>query len=152
MSRVLFVNPPSAIAVYDSSKIRVAITSAPFVTLASLAGAVLASGNEACIADLMVETRPFEALRQRLSEFRPDIVGVTFTTPLWSEARKIAGLVREALPSAMLVAGGVHACALTEEVLRSGYDVVVLGEGERTIVDLCSGAPLAGIPGLAWLE
>ena len=36
MSRILLVNPHSAISVYDKSKIKVAITSAPFVTLASL--------------------------------------------------------------------------------------------------------------------
>lgn len=153
MSRILLVNPPSAIAVYDSSKIRVAITSAPFVTLASLAGAVLDAGHEARIADLMVEPAPFDALVDTLCRFEPDLVGVTFTTPLWSEARKIASIVREACPgSARLIAGGVHASTLPEEVLRSGFDAVVLGEGERTVVDLCSGLPWAEIRGLAYLD
>lgn len=59
MARVLLVNPPSAIDVYSNSKIRVAITSAPFITLGSLGGAVLLDGHETKIADLMIEARPW---------------------------------------------------------------------------------------------
>jgi hypothetical protein len=77
VSRVLLVNPPSAIGVYDDSKIRVAITSAPFVTLASLAGAILEEGHEVMISDLMVETNPPESYRSILESFSPN------TTEVW---------------------------------------------------------------------
>ncbi|NLP04920.1 radical SAM protein [Candidatus Fermentibacteria bacterium] len=151
MSRTLLVNPPSAIGVYDRSRIRVAITSAPFITLASLAGALLESGHEAEIADLMIEGRPLEAYRRRLREFRPDYVGITFTTPLCSEARALAATAREELPDVVTIAGGVHATTLPEEVLAGGaFDLVVLGEGERTIVEICSGRNPASIDGIAF--
>ncbi len=153
MSRTLLVNPPSAIGVYDRSHIRVAITSAPFITLASLAGALLEAGLEAAIADLMIEGRPEEAYRRLLREYRPDYVGVTFTTPLWSEAKRLAAIAREEVPGVVTLAGGVHATTLPEEVLGAGaFDIVALGEGERTIVEICRGDPLGGIAGIAYMD
>ncbi|HOA05290.1 MAG TPA: radical SAM protein [Candidatus Fermentibacter daniensis] len=153
MSRTLLVNPPSAIGVYDRSHIRVAITSAPFITLASLAGALLEAGLEAAIADLMIEGRPEEAYRRLLREYRPDYVGVTFTTPLWSEAKRLAAIAREEVPGVVTLAGGVHATTLPEEVLEEGaFDIVVLGEGERTIVEICRGDPPGGIDGIACMD
>jgi len=82
VSRILLVNPQSAIGVYDESKIRVAITSAPFVTLASLAGALLEDGHEVLISDLMIECQPMKAYRDAIESFLPEYVGITFTTPL----------------------------------------------------------------------
>jgi anaerobic magnesium-protoporphyrin IX monomethyl ester cyclase len=153
MSRVLLVNPPSAIGVYDRSHIRVAITSAPFITLASLAGACLEAGHDARIADLMIEGRPLEAYRALLSSFRPDIVGITFTTPLWSEAVALARTAREVLPDVTTVAGGVHATTLPLESLETGaFDLVALGEGERTIAEICSGVDRSAVAGLAYLQ
>ena len=92
------MNPPSAVGVYDRSKIRVAITSAPFITLATLAGELLSEGHEVEIADLMVEPEPMEAYRRRLESLRPEYVGITYTTPLYHEARQLAGMAREVLP------------------------------------------------------
>lgn len=151
MSRVLLVNPPSAIGVYDKSRIRVAITSAPFITLASLAGALLEKGHEVEIADLMIEGRPFDAYGEKLRAWRPEYVGITFTTPLWSEAKTLAAQAKQELTGVTTMAGGVHATTLPEEVLDSGvFDVVAIGEGERTIADICSGMPFSGIDGIAF--
>lgn len=147
------MNPPSAIGVYDRSHIRVAITSAPFITLASLAGALLEAGEEVEIADLMIEGMPEDAYRQTLRRFRPDFVGLTFTTPLWSEAERLARIASEELPGVVTIAGGVHATTLPGEVLESGaFHLVVMGEGERTLVEICSGAPVPGIDGVAYLD
>jgi anaerobic magnesium-protoporphyrin IX monomethyl ester cyclase len=153
MSRTLLVNPPSAIGVYDRSHIRVAITSAPFITLASLAGALLEKGLEAEIADLMIEGRPLDAYRQKLRSMRPTHVGVTFTTPLWSEAVQLARIAKEELPGVVTVAGGVHATTLPDSVLADGaFDMAAIGEGERTLVEICRGLPPADIDGIAFRE
>jgi radical SAM superfamily enzyme YgiQ (UPF0313 family) len=138
---------------YNKSKIRVAITSAPFITLASLAGAALEDGDDVRIADLMIEGRPMEAYKNVLASWRPDYVGVTFTTPLYREARELAALARKVLPGAVLVCGGIHANTLPEQVLReSEFDLVVMGEGENTLRDICSGKHPAEIPGIALLS
>jgi anaerobic magnesium-protoporphyrin IX monomethyl ester cyclase len=153
LARILLVNPPSAIDVYSSSKIRVAITSAPFVTLGALAGAVLEDGHQVRIADLMIEARPIDTLRGMLSEWKPDYIGITFTTPLASEAQALARVSKEILPDSMVIAGGVHASTLPEEVLKPGaFDVVVMGEGENTLRELCSGEMPGNVNGTAFLK
>lgn len=151
MSRVLLVNPPSAVGVYDSSKIRVAITSAPFITLATLAGELLRDGHQARIADLMVERDPFGAYLALLREFRPEIVGITFTTPLFHEAAELAGIAHSELPGCITVAGGIHATTLPRESLEKGsFDLVVMGEGERTLGEIAAGKDPGSIRGIAF--
>jgi radical SAM superfamily enzyme YgiQ (UPF0313 family) len=151
MSRVLLVNPPSAVGVYDSSKIRVAITSAPFITLATLAGELLRRGHRVEIADLMVEHEPLRAYRRRLEELRPEYVGITFTTPLYHEARQLARMAREVLPDVTTVAGGVHATTLPRESLEDGgFDIVVMGEGETTLAEIVAGRDPADVEGVAF--
>lgn len=138
---------------YSESKIRVAITSAPFVTLGALAGAVLLDGHEVEVADLMIEARPMDAYREKLTSWKPDFVGITFTTPLVSEAFTLASTAREILPGSVLIAGGVHASTLPGEVLTgSDFDVVVIGEGENTLRELCRGDGFGEVRGTAFLE
>jgi len=150
MARLLLVNPPSAIGVYNKSKIRVAITSAPFITLASLAGAALEDGHEVRISDLMIEGRPLDAYRETLTSWKPDFVGVTFTTPLYREARELAAMARQLLPEVVLICGGIHANTLPEQVLReTEFDLVVMGEGENTLREICSGKDPGEIQGVA---
>ncbi len=151
VSRILLVNPQSAIGVYDESKIRVAITSAPFVTLASLAGALLEDGHEVLISDLMIECRPMKAYRNVLESFQPEYVGITFTTPLYPEAEQLAEIAKSILPDTVTICGGVHATTLPEQVLASGhFDVAVIGEGELTIREICGGKDLERINGIAF--
>ncbi len=153
MSRVLLVNPPSSIDVYSNSKIRVAITSAPFVTLGALAGAVLEDNHDVRVADLMIEASPLDAYRDVLRNWKPDFIGITFTTPLVSEAITLASTARIECPEAMIIAGGIHASTLPREVLEtSEFDVVVIGEGENTLRELCLGNDLHGISGIAFFD
>ncbi|MCK4807508.1 MAG: cobalamin-dependent protein, partial [Candidatus Aegiribacteria sp.] len=151
MSRVLLVNPPSAVGIYNRSKIRVAITSAPFITLATLAGELLREDHQVRIADLMVEEDPFNTYRGILEGFQPEYIGITFTTPLFHEAAELAGVTHELLPESTIIAGGIHASTLPQESLEKGnFDLVVLGEGERTLADICAGTDPQSIRGIAF--
>jgi radical SAM superfamily enzyme YgiQ (UPF0313 family) len=151
MSSILLVNPPSALGIYEHSRVKVGMSTAPFITLASLAGGIRDAGHEVRIADLMMEPVPLETFRRMLEDMRPDHVGITFTTPLYSDAKRLARFAREVLPGTVLVAGNVHATTFPEDVLRNGFDLVVLGEGERTIVDICDGRPPDSLKGVARL-
>ncbi|MBI5625017.1 MAG: B12-binding domain-containing radical SAM protein [Elusimicrobia bacterium] len=54
-------------------------------------------------------------------------------THAWPMTRELMRKVRRAVPGAFFVAGGEHATAMPEQVLRDGgMDLVVLGEGEIT--------------------
>ena len=151
MSRVLLVNPPSAVGVYDKSKIKVAITSAPFITLATLAGELLRRGHTVRIADLMVHADPMEYYTGLLKEFRPEFVGITFTTPLFHEAAQLAETAHSELPGCTTIAGGIHASTLPRESIAEGnFDVVVLGEGEYTLAEVVEGRDYESIRGIAF--
>jgi radical SAM superfamily enzyme YgiQ (UPF0313 family) len=76
---------------------------------------------------------------------------------LWPLTHRVADVVREKFPSALLVLGGEHGTAVPEHVLAtSPFDVVVLGEGEETFVDLLRARaacrPLREVKGLAFRE
>lgn len=91
-----------------------------------------------------------------------DIIGFScmFST-LWPITRDLAGAVREKFPKALLVLGGEHGTAVPESVLRtSPIDLVVLGEGTETVLDVVaarraapgSKAGWAGLKGVAYLD
>lgn len=87
-----------------------------------------------------------------------EVVGIScmFST-LWPLTNRVARAVREKLPDALLVLGGEHGTAVPEHVLAtSPFDVVVLGEGEETFLELLrareAGRPLAAVKGLAFRE
>lgn len=73
-----------------------------------------------------------------LLEFRPDIVGISAVTASVLRGRELAVQVKDAFPETITVFGGPHPSAMPEEV--SGWEAVdfaVVGEGEKTITDLC---------------
>jgi len=147
---VLLVNPPSAFGTYKGTKMDVYTQVYPVLSLASLAAILREKGFRVSILDLGIEGSPFQLFSKVLDESKPRIVGVTATTPLISEAAQIASIVREKLGKETLtVLGGPHASALPEECLRlSVFDVVAVGEGDYTIVELAEGRPLSDIKGI----
>src|SRR5215208_6790633 len=87
--------------------------------------------------DFMTQGLSFEDIVARIPP-ETDIIGIgcMFST-LWPLTRGVAEHVRTRFPGALLVLGGEHGTAVPELVLRtSPVDVVVLGEGEETIVNL----------------
>jgi anaerobic magnesium-protoporphyrin IX monomethyl ester cyclase len=103
-----------------------------------------------------------EKTLDRVKEFKPDVLAVSFYTPQAEGAYELINGVKKVLPETFVVAGGVHATALPDEVFkRSGPDAVVLGEGEETFAELAEllrekGKPakedLRKIPGIAFCE
>jgi anaerobic magnesium-protoporphyrin IX monomethyl ester cyclase len=80
-------------------------------------------------------------LDQRLADViaqeQPIIVGVTIHTPAYAERVRLARFIRERLPETLLIAGGHHPSAEPAHLLQnSDFDVCVIGEGERTLLDI----------------
>jgi radical SAM superfamily enzyme YgiQ (UPF0313 family) len=84
------------------------------------------------------------------------IFGITSTTYTRFEAIKIAKYLKKAFSQSLIVAGGVHFMGCPKDTLDhvAEIDVIVRGEGERTIVDLINavakGADFAGIKGITY--
>lgn len=98
------------------------------------------------------------AVQRALVDGARVLVGWSFYSPDAAEmtAELQAVRARVADPRVLHVAGGVHASAEPEATLRAGFDLVAIGEGERTIRDLVAclqqdGEPRA-LPGIASLS
>ena len=93
---------------------------------------------------------------RRIEEWQPDVVGFSVLTANAEWCAHYARQIRARLPGVTIVAGGYHATANTETVLRSGhFDWVVRGEAEdglvRLVNGLADGEVDRSIPNLAYL-
>ncbi len=74
---------------------------------------------------------------ERIKDFKPDIPGLSFNTPVANSAYEMSRDVRKIIPGVVIMLGGSHATSLPEESLRqSSADVVISGEGEEGVMEL----------------
>jgi len=104
--------------------------------------------------DFLVQGLTIDEIARRIDP-ETAVVGIScmFST-LWPVVHRVADAVREKAPAALLVLGGEHGTAVPEHVLAtSPFDIVVLGEGEETFVDLlrarAAGRALSEVKGIA---
>lgn len=93
-----------------------------------------------------------DAVKEALS-FDPDMVGLTIhATAAHGTSTEIAKRVKEGKENTLLVAGGHHATFVPYDLLRNGFDVVALGEGDQTITEIAAalrgGERFEKIPGI----
>jgi radical SAM superfamily enzyme YgiQ (UPF0313 family) len=148
---VLLICPPSVVEVFG--KKQAVVARAPYLSLASLAGELLRSGHDAHILDLSLSEDVEAALARAFELYQPDIAGITFTTPLAVPAMEAINKIKKMRPEILMLAGGVHATTLPEDVLKnSSVDIVVMGEGEKTLLEICEGASLQEMFGVAYRQ
>jgi len=69
--------------------------------------------------------------------FSPDVVGITAKSQNFASALNVAELVKRHDPETTVIIGGPHVSMVGKDALKSGcVDVGVVGEGERTLVEL----------------
>jgi len=150
--KILFITPP-----YHAGVVEVAGKWVPLY-LVTLAGAVRAAGHDAAIYDAMTKDVGFNEIRERIEDYRPDAVAVSVITSTCPDAIQVFEVAKEVDPKIQCIAGGVHASFMYEEMFRttSALDYVVIGEGERTLVDLLNelsnGNGLSRVKGIAYRE
>ncbi|MBN2248514.1 MAG: B12-binding domain-containing radical SAM protein [Coriobacteriia bacterium] len=128
--RVLLIEAPVAIVTPHARL-------SPPLGLAYVAQHLLDDGHVVRILDLNVTG--FNALRVQasLSRFRPDVVGISSHTETYPNAREIARIVKSYGSEIPVMLGGPHVSLRPHESLgESAIDYVVIGEGERTAVEL----------------
>ncbi|OPY92500.1 MAG: coproporphyrinogen III oxidase [Syntrophaceae bacterium PtaU1.Bin231] len=131
---------------------------APPLGVAYVAAAFERAGADVQIFDFIVNRYTPERLQQRLEGFRPDVVGATSVTLNFPPSAGILETVKRSNPRILTVMGGPHVSFDAVNTLKSypGIDLVVRGEGEKTIAELTSAgfdpAAFPGIRGLAYRE
>jgi len=107
-----------------------------FLGIAYLASALRKAEHEVKVIDATAPFNPMNAddVNRSIMDFKPDFIGVTLIfrhiTKTYNYLDELAKL---GIP---IVAGGPHVNPLPQEVLAHSVDIVVLGEGEQTIVEL----------------
>lgn len=150
--RVLLIDPPGTARVYSTSKIKAATPVVPSISLATLAGALLKEGyKDVKILDLNLSHDIDKDVEQTINEYRPNFAGISFVTPLFYSARDLCEKIKKINPGTILIGGGVHSTTLPKETLeKSQFDIVVIGEGEETIIELVAGKNWSEIKGIAY--
>lgn len=135
--RVLLINPHEAMTLYKKSAIKAAISEIPYLSTAALAGALLKANLSVEILDLSILEDPIYGLKNKLKSYNPTHVGVTFTTPLFFEAKKTADIVKEFDKKIVLICGGAHSTVLPEETLeKTSFDVLCHGESDDSLIEV----------------
>lgn len=152
MGHALLVNP-SYFRTYGSTEGGIAFPVYPILSLAAIAGSLRDRGHTARILDLSYRRYDPALIAQVIRDERPDLVGVTATTPQMNQARDISFLVDDIDPGIVTVAGGSHLSALPAESMReSRFDHVAAGEADHVVADLLDGHDPASIGGLYWRD
>lgn len=154
--KVCFITPPSAFNAYTGTAINAATQVYPYLPYQYLSAWLkkLDMGFKTSALDMGIEYNPWKILGNYLMHERPKYLGLSFTTPLYYEAKLIGMVAKDLLgPELVLVHGGVHASTLWNESLTDSMcDVVVTGEGEVTFEEICQGKPFSEIPGIVYRE
>jgi anaerobic magnesium-protoporphyrin IX monomethyl ester cyclase len=117
--------------------------------LAYIAG-FLENEHEVKTVDLSVQNVD---LKEFFSDYVPDIIGITATSASFPDGLRIAELAKSVLPSSKIVFGGSHASALPIDTIKNDVvDIVVCGEGEITMQEICNGKKLSDIDGIVYKE
>ena len=106
----------------------------PRVGLAYIA-TVLSKGYTVKVVDVSAYQTTVPQLHDSIVTFNPDMVCITAVAFHHDEALEAGKLAKKINPETVVVFGGAHPTALYEEFLTAG-DVIVLGEGEKTIMEI----------------
>jgi len=154
MSRIAFVNPAYGPGHFSRASRSPAVAKSATVYypmwLCYAAGWAESRGHDVSILDAAAALLPHGDVVRSLLEKRPDVVVLDTTTPSIASDLRLAELVRDALPSAKIVAVGTHASACPEAVLGScpALDAVGVGEYDQSIEEYASASDPSGVPGL----
>jgi anaerobic magnesium-protoporphyrin IX monomethyl ester cyclase len=147
MAQVLLINPNQD-KIYSNSPVNDFVPHYAPLGLLSIAGPLKSDGHDVTLLDLSVNPGQLGSV---LKGKKPELVGITFTTPLYKEACRLAEAVRKHHQDVLIVAGGPHVSAEPEQILKdSEFDVSVIGEGDYTFRDLLVKKRVGEVEGIAY--
>ena len=111
---------------------------APPLGVSYVAAVFEAAGCDVRIIDYIVSRYTPEKLKKEVDAFKPDVVGSTSVTMNFPEAADIIRTVKRHRPSILTMMGGPHVSFDARGTLESypEIDLLVMGEGEETIMEL----------------
>jgi anaerobic magnesium-protoporphyrin IX monomethyl ester cyclase len=129
-AHITLVNPPQTTGAPNSGFIPLGI--------GYLAAVLEEEGYAVDVIDCQVQQHNARDLESELARLQPDVIGVTSTTLTFKSAIEIVQTVKKACPNSLTIMGGPHVTVLDEQTLNEQpeVDIIVRGEGERTLLEL----------------
>jgi anaerobic magnesium-protoporphyrin IX monomethyl ester cyclase len=132
------------------------IIKVPNLGLCSMAAHL--NDHEVKVVDLVLVHKNIRSwLQAFLSQYQPDLIGISSMSFQYRSAVTVAGICRKFAPHARIVLGGYHATLAYEEITSDEacpFDYLIRGEGEFSLAALVktlrSRQDLAEVPGLSW--
>ena len=109
-------------------------------------------GHNVKIIHMLADKVGTAKLKNIVSAFKPDIVGITMNTFQTKSAKEVSRIIKEANENTLVVVGGPHPSALKLKTFEDFpyIDVVVVGEGEHTFLEIVEGKDLGGVKGICY--
>lgn len=158
--KVLLINPPRENEIIGNNPaiIEEARGFNPPLGLLCIAGYLERQSNhDVSVIDAQVDQLDYPALKSKIAEKTPDVVGLTAMTMTLIDVIKTVNLAKEVSGNIKIVLGGPHVFLFPYETasLRN-VDYAVLGEGEETFKELLDNLnnreKLKEIPGLVFKD
>jgi radical SAM superfamily enzyme YgiQ (UPF0313 family) len=148
--KVALINPAQL-----DSKYKFMGVVAPPLGLAYMAAVLEENDVEVIIIDACALEMDLGSVGRQLIEFSPDIIAITALTPTIAKALETAEYSKRVCKDSLIVMGGYHPTFNYNEILKYDFvDVVTIGEGEETLLDLTQtlehDLPLSSVNGIAF--
>lgn len=133
--KILLLNPPYNRVLYQQNK---PISVQPPIGLAYLASSLQANNINVKILDANALHLTLPETVEKIIASKPDIIGITATTPVIPLVYSIANEVKKLNQGIKIIVGGPHVTFLDTQTLKEcpAIDIIIRGESELTIVNL----------------
>lgn len=129
--RVLLIRPPLTKPLSDID------TMGQSLGLAYLAAVLEKESFPVKIIDTPVLGYQTKEIIKEAKKFKPTIIGLSFTTREFPAALKLAPSLKKHFQECFIIIGGPHSTVTPKKTVRHQcFDFAVLGEGEKTIIEL----------------
>lgn len=110
----------------------------PSLGLAMIGASCRNAGHAVSVVDMRLPHWTLPLLLEKIRNENPTCIGISAFTTEIIQAGFIAKAVKASYPQLPVVIGGPHASTIPEQTLEEfqGFDMAVVGEGERTIARL----------------
>lgn len=112
----------------------------PHPSLSNIGGYLQNRGVQVNIIDGKYDELTFEQIAARVKDYGNKIIGLTSNTSEINNTHSLIKFIKENIPDSFILLGGIHACALPEETIKSNpsLDALAFTEGEEILQKLAS--------------
>jgi len=142
---------PNANKSYENVGIKSGAFHLPSLAVSILIAIAKENNYNPAVLDLTFYENDEEVLSRRLSELKPELVGITCTSATYFHALEVARLIKSKLPETKILIGGPHVSSSIQDTLKNDcFDYIFIGESEKSFRQFLKGVNPKEIEGIAF--